>query len=466
MNKEKLTSIGVSEEQQSLISGHLEKAKKFVFTEDLGLKESLVWLKENLDSHLEKEDADFLYQIAVDNMPDDKVEYLEKGYDSCQSHRKLSKIIGESILLGGYIYESNWMGLGHGYGVDLKKAKGVIGSSLKLSEDTAPMLSHIAEKYGSGQDFLFPGVTPSDSNTISLEDMLYASLSGDPQTSVRTVTGVGGLRFDKDWNYVTDIATFADLKVKEDKRYYPGLIVFHHFLNLEWEDLPKAPTFRELIYKMKEIKHVEKQGVSVLCSSFIPKWGEMKVLADYPASGAIQADLIEAFHSPAYDFSALLSEIKKFNFHRPLERGWEELFENDAMINTKQIGLISKKLNHLWTFNSTIHLPWTAALADLSNGLIGRITNQVGDYGIKYGVGKSGKSLEVDEYHFGLQRNFPQGVAGQTSYKVKIYGESEEFKGPFKSFFLVEGSPLWKSIKEKGFMASALEKLNGGKSNE
>jgi len=461
MNKEKFTAIGVSDEQQSLISEHLEKAKKFVFAEDSGLKESFVWLKENLNSHLEKEDADFLYQVALDNMPSDKVEYLEKGYDSCQSHRKLSKIIGEAILLGGYIYESDWINITYGYSdaTKLKEAKTVINSTLKLNVDAAQKLSNIAEKYGSEQDFLFPGVTPSDPDTMSLEDMLYASLSGDPQTSVRTVTGVGGLRFDKDWNYVTDIATFADLKVKEDKRYYPGLILFHHFLNLEFENLPKAWKFKDLIKKMKEIKHVEKQGVSVLCSSFIPTWGEMKKLSDYPASGAIQADLIEAFHSPAYDFSVLLSEIKKFNFHKPLERGWEELLEHDAMIDAKQIGLISKKLNHLWTFNSTIHLPWTAALADLSNGLIGRITNQVGDYGIKYGVGKSGKSLEIDEYHFGQQRNFPQGVAGNTGYKVKIYSESEEFKGPFESFILEEGSPLWKSILEKGFLAAALDEL-------
>lgn len=454
MNKEiDFGSLGIPADQIKTIKDHLNSAEKYVFPRDPGIEESFGWLKDNLNKYMERKDADFLCQIAVDNIPHGKVEYLEQGYDSCQSHRKLSKIVGEAILIGGYIYESDVMRLYSYFSKEeseLEGAKSAIGSTLKLESDAGTKLSHIAQKYGSEQDFLFPGVTPSDTKTISLEDMLYASLSGDPKTSVRTVTGVGGLRYDKDWNYVTDWATFANLKVKEDKRYYPGLIVFHHFLNLDWESLPKSPTLRGLIHQIKEIKHIEKQGVSVLCSSFIPTWGETKILAGYLASGAIQADLSEAFHSPAYDFSVLLFETKKFYQYN--KKIWDD-------VDSRQIGLISKKLNHLWTFNSTIHLPWTASLANLSNGLIGRITNQVGDYGIRYGVGKSGKSLEVDEYHFGLKRVFPQGVAGQIGYKVKVYGQSDEFKGPFESFILVEGSPLWQGIKEKGFLAAALGEI-------
>ena len=111
-----------------------------------------------------------------------------------------------------------------------KKYHGVV-PEVAAREQIRCILPVIAEKYGAEQDFLFPGVTPSDKNTLELDEYVYHSLSGKPVTSVRNITGVGGLRYDKDWNYATDFSTFVDLKVKEDKRYYPGIGLYYALMN-------------------------------------------------------------------------------------------------------------------------------------------------------------------------------------------------------------------------------------------
>ena len=454
-NLQGLQSLGVTEEQVLMVDKHLQVAKKFVYPSDLGVDAAVDWLKGNLDEYLEPDEAGLLLKIAQKNMPDLKVEYLESGYDSSQSHRKVAKVVGEALLLGGVIYESGLLGID----TDLKAAKSIINSELIIDEKDVTKLVEISQKYGGQQDFLFPGVTPSSSETPSLEEMVYLALAGKPVTSVRNVTGVGGLRYDKDWNYVTDWATFAELKVKEDKRYYPGLVIFHYLLLKYPEQIPVIAELKELqkstchlicsfSEKLKALQKVEISGVSVLCSVYLPAWSELKLFSGYASPAFLGSDLAEAFHSPAYDFSVLA------NLFKTLSKG-EALTADDV----RQSQIIFDKLHYCWTFNSTIHLPWTVALAGLSNDLIGKVTNTVGDYCIRYGIGHSGKSVEVREYHFGFARKFPAGISGQTAYGVRVYPDSDSFTGSYEQDVLLPDSNLWKKIKKDGFMKAAIDFL-------
>lgn len=445
MNREiDFGSLGIPTDQTQILKSHFEKAKMYVFPQDPGIEESLVWLKNNLHLHFEKESANLLYQIASRNIPDTNVEYQEEGYDSCQSHRKLSKVLGEAILLGGIVYEFNLLGIK--IGVD--EAGSIIRSKLVLSESQANQLSKIAKKCGANQDFLFPGVTPSGKETLSLEEYAYLALSGKPKTSVRSLLGVGGIRFDKDWNYATDFSTFVDLKIKEDKRYYPGIGVYFALLNFDNSkiSLLSNGVFSSLAQSIKSVQKKEYQGVSVLCSACIPSWGEMKKY-QYN-SGYHTVELAESFHSPAYDFAGLLRVVEKI--------------EENGNLDPNSIALIKKleaKLGNIWSFNSTIHLPWTSEFAGLSNDLIGSITNGVGDYAIRYGVGWSGMSLEAKEYHFGQARKFPSDLAGKVAYGTFFYPESDLFQGKVEVSDLVPSDIFWSEVKKSGFMATALVKL-------
>ena len=43
-----------------------------------------------------------------------------------------------------------------------------------------------------------------------------------------------------------------------------------------------------------------------------------------------------------------------------------------------------------------------------------------------------GKSLEIKEYCFGLERQFPYGLSGQRVYELKFYPESDKFEGEYQ----------------------------------
>ncbi len=439
-----LHSMGVPEAQVDLLASHLVRAAEFVWPVDPGIPNALEGMKGSLSKNLSPKDAGLLLNVVTKNLPSADVVYSEVGYDSCQSYRKLSKVAGEAILIGGMIYESQLLGLP----LNLEEAKTLITSQLELVEDDTVGLVQIAQKAGGAQDFLFPGVTPSNPDTPSLASYAVAALSGQPLTSVRTLTGVGGLRYDQDWNFVTDFKTFVKLKVTEDKRYYPGIGVFYLLLNNDLSAFPALTSLRSLEQfkqKLVEIKDVQIQGVSVLCSTFLPSWSEMKKYQDFTSPKSLV--LAEAFHSPAYEFAILLKSIKNVVANQT-DKSLEE-----------QLDVLTTKLGYLWSFNSTIHLPWTANLAGLSNDLIGKITNSVGDYGIRYGIGYAGKSLEIRQLAFGNNRKFPSGLAGQTVYVIRVYGKSDCFQGDYQSNPLKPGDDLWKQISKLGFMKAGLDLL-------
>lgn len=449
-------SLGIPKDQIEKLNQHFQEAENFVFPQDPGMEEALHWLESNISNNLAPWSHDVLKQILASNMPDPKVEYLEQGYDSCQSHRKISKVIAESILIGGLIHEYNLLGISLG----IDHAKSIIGSNLNINEGLIEPLTEIAKEYGASQDFIFPGVTPSDSNTPSLQELTFYALSGKPKTSVRTITGVGGLRFDRDWNYVTDFATFIKLKVEEDKRYYPGIGIFYALLQLPPENIPLVDNLRssqpavyqtivDLSKTLKNISEKKFQGVSMLCSAYLPSWSEMKTGLE--CKSIPNMEIAESFHSPAYDF-ATLKKIFEYLSAR----------KNPDSLQIKQLENLKDKLRQLWSFNSTIHLPWTSRLAGLSNDLVGAITNNLGDYAIRYGVGYKGKSLEIREYHFGNTRKFPPGLAGKMFYKAFFYPESDSFEGEKIEFPLESDMHFLTEVQHVGFMAAALEYLEEG----
>ncbi len=439
-----LQSMGVSEAQIGLLASHLARAAEFVWLTDPSIPEALKWMHSSLSKNLIPTDADLLLDVVTKNLPGEEVVYSEVGYDSCQSHRKLSKVAGEAILIGGMIYESQLLGLS----INLEEAKILIGSQLGLDQNDAEGLVRIAQKHGGVQDFLFPGVTPSDTDTPNLASYVVAALGGQPLTSVRTLTGVGGLRYDQDWNFVTDFKTFVKLKVTEDKRYYPGIGIFYLLLKNDLSAFPAlahAMSIEQFKQKLSEVENKQFQGVSVLCSAFLPSWSEMKKYQDFTSPKSLA--LAEAFHSPAYEFAILLETIKNITAGQ-VDKALGE-----------QLDILTEKLNYLWSFNSTIHLPWTANMAGLSNDLIGKITNSVGDYGIRYGMGYAGRSLEIRELAFGNNRKFPLGLAGQAVYVVRIYKESDCFQGSYQESPLKPGDNLWKQISKLGFMKAGLTLL-------
>lgn len=448
-----LLSIGVPEYQAVKLEEHIKKAEHFVYMKDAGLSGAYEWIHASLDEALPKRLAELLFRIALDNKANGEVAYLEQGYDSCQSQRKVAKIVGEAILLGGLIYEANLLGIK----IDLSEAKKMIGSSLKVDKNDEKALVEIAKGHGAKQDFLFPGVTPSSEETESLTELAYMAIKGNPVTTVRTLTGVGGLRYDTDWNHVTDLVTFVHLKVTEDKRYYPGMGIFYLLAKYTVDDLPVIKSlnrslpevYRRLQKFGKNLKKVEKydcSGVSMLCSSYLPHWLEFAEAQGYLADYSL--DLAEAFHSPSYEFVILKSIFEK------LRQG-----KADAETWSIPLLTLAEKLDYGWTFNSTIHLPWTSELAGLSNDLMGKITNNLGDYCTRYGVGFGGKSLEVREYQFGLERKFPYGLGGKWAYQLIYYPQSDVFSGSSKKLFLSRSSFFVTEINRLGFIRAALNHL-------
>lgn len=442
---ENLKAWGVPEKQAGWLMAHLARAQGHVYVEDGGEVRAWDWLRGALTENLPTRIAGVLMRVARDNPPDALVEYKECGYDSCQSHRKLSKVVGEALLVGGVMHEAQMVGMR----LDLEEAKSLVGSNLKVRDQFSRRLVEAASQFGAMQDFLFPGVTPSSKETPSLEQLAVATLSGQPKTTVRTLTGVGGLRSDRDWNYVTDFKTFVKLKVTEDKRYYPGIGLFFLLLEMAPEQVlavRDVGVLEEMRRGLEQVKPASYQGVTVLCSAFVPGWEEMREMQGYVGDKSLE--LADAFHSPSYEFATLYSAVKSLEGRRQIDESWQ-----------RALRLMMHKLEWLWSFNSTIHLPWTANLAGLSNDLMGKITNRVGDKGLRYGVGYKGKSLEVREVTWGGERVFPVGLGLGQAYGARYYGDSDCFEGDYESFPVYPGSGLWSQIERSGFMGAALEFL-------
>lgn len=463
MNKEKITAnlavlmdSGVVEEKIDVLATHLARSYEYVYPQDLGQSEAVSWFNKQVKEVMTEEESELMSQIVATNLGDNLVEYIEAGYDSNQSHRKVAKIAGEAFLIGGLSSELALCG----HPMDLVRVQEIIESKMTIENDQLPRLCLIAEKYGSSQDFLFPGVIPTDQSTPSLEEYSVQALKGKPYSSVRCVTGVGGLRYDKDWNHVTDLVEYVDLKVREDKRYYPGLGLFYALVHADQidefpimqkvarENTSLYASIHELESRLKKTKKVDYSGVSVLCSTYLPNHRELSDW-QYEAT-SFMPDLASAFHSPAYEFSMILDLFKK------IERG-----ESGRSLDV--IKVLQSAASRVWSFNSTIHLPWTGRLAGLSNDLMGQITNRNGDYAIRYGVGWRGKSIEVREYHYGARSRIRGEGSGEVAHALYYYGNSEIFEGEASVDAIPATNPFWSEVKSGGLLKTCLNRLESEK---
>jgi hypothetical protein len=181
--------------------------------------------------------------------------------------------------------------------------------------------------------------------------------------------------------------------------------------------------------------------VSILCSAYIPKWFETKTITN--DEGAVGVDLAHDFHSPSYEFTGL-----------------RQLFE--TLGKPVDLSGIKHAVKKCWSFNSTIHLPWSAENAGLSNGLMGKITNQAGDSAMRFGAGFGGKSIEIVQYRVGAARQIGSTLLGNSSsgavgYKIKYYAESDKFDGSAETSDVPR--EVWDNIRAQGFLGAMLERL-------
>lgn len=438
--------IGLPSDQASLLRGHLELAGSHVYSRETTTSEAWNWLSTSISQAMGEEDAHRLLQLTANNRGESNVSYDESGYDSCQQHRELSKVVSELILIGGVSYESGLLGIGFTKDEILK----FIGSEMSLEQSDVGFLCTIAKTYGGRQDFIFPGVTPTDDSTPSLIETTRNTLIGSPDSNVRTITGVGGFRFDQNWNHATDLATFVNLKIVEDKRYYPGMAVFYLLKQHELEDIPALqqmremnPSYYDLIADLKiqlnNLAPVDHEGVSILCSSYIPKAREIRGLHVHDSH---MRGLESNFHSPSYEFMILRAMF---------ERSVSPAEFRGAMHH------LQNALHRSWSFNSTIHLPWTSQLASLSNGLIGKLSNHKGDSAVRYGVGLNGQSIEVIKYDIGHHRLHRHDLAGMSAFVMKHYRSSDRFEGPYDSRDIMPKDELWRRIARVGFINAATD---------
>jgi hypothetical protein len=268
---------------------------------------------------------------------------------------------------------------------------------------------------------------------------------------------MGGLRFDQKWNYVADLTSFAQLKVAEDKRYYPGIGIYHILSTSDTDSIPIMSALHdqdeEIYYALASISKATHEiprtvipDVSVLCAAYIPPWAELK--DHVVTAGNAHLELSESFHSPSYDFVVLKKLLEQYHAgNRP----------QAAMLT--QLSLLKNRMHHLLSFNSPIHLPWAAELSDMSYGLIGKATNAKGDYAVRYGIGHHNQSLEIREYSYGISREFPYGLSSKTAYGLRIYTDSPLFQGKHEEYALTPDTDMWKSIQNHGFIKGALEVL-------
>jgi len=445
-----IEALPIPHSQYKQIEEQLNAASSYVSVES-GQQEAIKWIDNNL-SVLGHEHKSALMNILINNLPDDSINYAETGYDSNQSRRKVAKIVGEAILIGGMCHESKLLG----FDLSLSTVKEIVDSKLVIDDNKTELLMNIAKQYGSNQDMLFPGVCATDSNVADMKTMLVHTLQGIPDISTRNLIGVGGLRCDNEWNMAMDLPTYIKMKILEDKRYYPGMGIFYYLLNYKPQQIPLFTKLSNQEMGILEIFHnnvvttqsATSENLAMLCATYIPPWEELKKWLPYSADNI---DFDFAFHSPSYEFAFL----EKFS--KALTNGNTDYFDK---IFNKQLLDLNSKLSHLWSFNSPIHLSWTTELASLSNNLMGKITNHQGDWCTRYGIGSNNSSVEIRFYHTSDTRCFPPEYAGKTFAAVVYYPESHLFKGKSEWCGFDSTKSPWKEINKNGIIKSMLNYIN------
>ena len=400
-----LIGRGVDEQTLKQVSDFCGQSQEYVFEKSQTVNDGFDLIMGKLEGLVTGQELALIKEKTWDQVNSNPPEiiYGEQGFDSSQTNRETAKVISELICVGGVCSEAQTLGL------DLAGDQVVelLGTDYNLTAEESSMIGQVASKVAGEQDFLFPGVTPTDEETVDLEVLALSSLIGKPLISVRTLTGLGGLRFDNEWNYLTDFNTFAELKIEEDKRFYPGLGIYYLLSKLDWSEIPAIEQLKQvdkkaflrlksLVEDLQKNKQ-EKQDFSLLCSGFIPRSKEFKYAKqaklEYEGEvGEIVTNAMTNFHSPSHEFGHW---FKLGNVLADLESGqFDKPSFNRHLEGAKQWS------KGLWSFNSPIHLPWVASLSYLSNHLMGQVTNQSGESCIRFGLGSKElkKSIELRVY--------------------------------------------------------------------
>lgn len=425
-----------------MIKLHLQASAPYVITENTTAG-AMYLLKQQLSGHMDKKSAAVLMHIVQQNMEPVEFVYHESGYDSNQPGRYLSSIVAEALLIGGYLHESGLAG----QFISPAQVKINLASRLKLSGIRANQLAGIAAVYGRSQEYLFPGVTPSDERVPSLEDMALHTLQGNPPVSVRSLTGLGGVRYDREHNHIADFLTYLNMKSVKDRRYYPGMFLLLLSLQTGQGSVEHHPLFRsEQFHKLlRTIQHTPPfrcNNHSSLCSAVLI---QRETLPGQIKQTNKTLPVIDAFHSPAYELLNFYTCFKNVSAF-PENKIHKGKFD-------QSIALLISKVHRLYTFNSTIHLPWADSLAFLANGLIGQVKNNKGDAVVRFGIGRAGKSVEL------VAVNYAEGMNG---YYMKQYVSSSLFEGDYEPHFISEDDHHWKFIVEQGFIRYCLRMITAG----
>jgi hypothetical protein len=382
--------------------------------------------------------------------------YGEKGFDSSQANRETAKVVSELICLGGVYGEAKMLG------VELTEDQidELLKPQIKVTSGELEILSQVAEKVAGEQDFLFPGVTPTDEETVDLEVLALSSLIGKSLVSVRSVTGLGGLRFDQEWNYLTDFFRFAELKIEEDKRFYPGLGVYYLLSKLDWSGIPALAqlkqvdakaylSLKKMVEQLKENKQ-EKQGYALLCSGYMPMAYEFKHARDASLSyrgevGELVTNAMTNFHSPSHEFG---------HWHqlgKVMAVTGESVNFDKSSFNTHLEG-VKQWSKGLWSFNSPIHLPWVANLSYLSNHLIGKVKNQRGESAIRFGLGSKldNKAIELRVYFINQSQVALRWLSYDDVLFEKVVDDEWVFDANHQSI---------KTVNQKGFFQYLVDRM-------
>lgn len=469
MDKERLKiglmSRGVSKEHLQKVGEFCHVSKKYVFPKEHTIEDGLAMISSKLKPLVSPQELAVVEEKtkALLSQAPPELKYAEEGYDSCQANRETSKVISSLLCMGGVYFEGKNL-----LGIDLspEDIKSILGLNIELTKEELDILGKVADKLGNQQDFLFPGVTASNENTPDLEMFALSSLAGKPQVTVRNIVGVGGVRLDKEWNMVTTFWNFAKAKVEEDRRYYKGLGILYFLVNVPREEIPALCQLRSqdhvsyslLTAEIERLKGEDKtvKDCSILCSAYMPPAYELK--------GAREADLVidskindflamlnQAFHSPAYVFAHF---YKIGEILGKLSGG--ELGAKDASeIITQQTIQVKKWAKGLWTFNSTIHLPWASSSSYLAHDLIGgKVTNQRGEWSIRYGVGTEKGAFETRLYGLGARMAIQKLLYKDPLFINLSSGDN---------WIWGSKNPFIETVIENGFFTVALDELEGVK---
>jgi Pyruvate phosphate dikinase, AMP/ATP-binding domain len=432
---------------EEFIKSHIDNVEEYINYEEPSVDRAIKDLKEKMLKACDAETWVILSAILDDNAitleqakPD---VYTEEWFDSCQTRRRVSKVIAELMLVSWTMYERSLLG----EDISLENAQWICGSTIIIDKKYEDHLISIAEKYWDNQEFLFPWVSPSSKETPHISEYMKDLLNGNPKPSVRAVTWLGGLRDDKEENHTVDFKQFLELKMKEDKRYYPGVVSLNLLLEKNIDEIPLITTIKEEypnvyanILELKSILEWQKSesidDAALLCAAYLPNNISQNVInSSYPKNSDLTyTRLLQAFHSPRSELDAFQKLLQSIT--------------NGEKISEEEIGHVFEplKMQAGWmkTFNSTLHIPWASGLAKLSNGLIGNIKTKEWVSVTRYGIWYNNKSLEV------LQYDLPWWLV---SYEVKEY-DNKLFNWEAKKTYIMNNE-MKESIEEIGFLKTA-----------